>query len=164
VDDEEIKPIAETVDLIYERLKDASEAVIAQVQSLDGKAIQAFSAATVLIGLVAVMAGIRKPPSSVHMYLTLSLGGYVATVILTAVHLWPRRVRGTRWAFILWTQHYLDEPFALKKLICEKIEGDTVKNGKLTTWKTRTLSGVLLATAFQGVCVALAVLAVIGGG
>ncbi len=161
--DEEIEPIADTVDLIYERLKDASEQVISQVQSLDGKAIQAFSAATVLIGLVAVVAGISKPASTDHPYLILSLAGYLATVLLTAVHLWPRTVRGARWAFVLWTQHHLDEPYALRKLICEKIEEDAVMNGKLTAWKAWTLRGVLLTTAFQGVCVALAVLVVIGG-
>lgn len=147
----------DTLDLIFEHVKDAPEKQLQDVTDLDSKYVAVFAGASVILG-----AGALIDPSRGGAWPTVllaaALGIYLLMAVVSFVHLKPITLHGSRYGDTLWDDFKDLAPQDVKLGIVLKIREDYAHNHGLIQGKASTLSLGLFLTAFEAICVAGAVL------
>lgn len=148
---------AQTLDLIFEHVKDAPEKQVEDVGAIDAKFIQVFAAASVLLGAIALVDSKHGDAWGTRLTVV-ALALYLVMAVVSFIHLRPITLHGARYADTLWDDFENDEPAVLKKGIVLKVKEDYAYNRTLIEKKARTLKLGLALTAGEAVLVAIAVL------
>ena len=122
----DIKP--ETLDFLYEFITPLSERQLQSADALDSKAVQLFSAASIVIGLLGV-AG----TSVAGGFLVAAAVIYLAVAISTFYAVKIRRYRVTRHGDVLWQEHWQRDVAAIKhSLVSDAAKGYAENRDVLT--------------------------------
>jgi hypothetical protein len=151
------EPAAETVDFIFQYVKDAPERQLAGVEALDAKMVQIFSAGSVIIGLAGLTSGSQKPASAALM--AFAVAAYVAVAALALVHLWARDYRRSLQASELWRKLWASPVADIKHSLVHDIADAYAYNRELMGRKKWTLRLALIAVAAEVVFVGSAIVA-----
>ena len=151
------QPESETVQFIYEHIKDAPQQQLELAKALDDKMVKIFTAAGVVIGLAGLSGNNFQGGIWISTLLFGALGGFVATAALTLYHLWPVRIALSRHAGTLWDHsRYLSTDEVRQQLI-KSISRSHTQNENLLERKTRLQTYALIATTLEVVSVGLAI-------
>jgi len=151
------EPGAETIDFIFQYVKDAPERQLAGVEALDAKMVQIFSAGSVIIGLAGLTSGSQKPASALLM--AVAVAAYVAVAALALAHLWARDCRRRLEGLELWQKLWASPVADIKHSLVHDIAGAYAYNRELIGRKKWTLRLALIAVAVEVVFVGSAIVA-----
>ena len=135
----------ETLDFIYQHTRDAPEAQMRDVEALDAKMVQVFSAASVVVGLAGLAVSRVEGNTVAASLLMAALAAYMVTTAFALLHLRVRRVRRSFQADALWPDWWDRQPVALKHGLVKDISEAYAFNNGLMRQKRRTLQGALVA-------------------
>jgi hypothetical protein len=106
----------ETVDFLFDHLRESLEAQLASVDVIDGKVFQIFAAGSVLIGLTAL-----GDPEQLNPWLLLvGLVGYAGVAAAAIGAVLPRSWRVIRHADTIWPEFWDLEPRAIKHALLQQ--------------------------------------------
>jgi len=148
---------AEAVEFLFEAVKDAPDRAMAQIKSLETRGAQAFTAATILIGLASV-GPLREASRWTVAFFALAVAAYV---VVAGIALWllrPGFVFGLPSADTMWRDYRNFNPGASKAVIMEALARDAPKNADLIGAKERWARAAVIATAAEGVAMGVALL------
>jgi hypothetical protein len=151
------EPPPETVDFIFQYIKDAPERQLAGSEALDAKMVQIFTAASVIIGLAGLTSGSQKPVSAV--LLVFAVIAYVGGAGCALVQLWARDYRRSLQADELWRKLWASPVSDVKHSLVHDIAASYVHNAKLNRHKKWTVRLALIAVAVEVVFVGSAIVA-----
>src|SRR5215203_2944995 len=95
-------PDDKTVEFIFEYTKDAPERQARDIDSLDTKMVQVFSAASVVVGLVGVSGNNLGNTPAANPLLALAVISYVVAAVVALFHLSPKEQRRSLHVEDLW--------------------------------------------------------------
>jgi hypothetical protein len=148
----------ETLDLIFEHVKDAPEKQLQDVTALDSKYVQVFAGASVILGAVALIDP-KHGGTWPTILVAVALGIYLVMAVVSFIHLRTVTLNGSRYGDTLWDDFKDDPPEDVKLGIVLKVKEDYAHNTRLIQGKAKTLNAGLFLTAVEAICVAGAVLA-----
>lgn len=120
----------ETLDLIYQAVKDAPLTQLRDVDALDTKVMNSFAAASVVIGLAGLGAANIPRGGLAMLWLLLAIGCYLVVGGLTLTNLRPQWFRGPVNAETLWNTHWDLPPNDVKLAIVEDVR-DAYKQNRI---------------------------------
>jgi hypothetical protein len=148
----------DTVNLIFEIIRDNPERQVADAKDLDTKMIQVFSAASVVIGLVS-FAG---RPSNHSWWIDVLTGGllffYGATALVAFMHLRARKFRRNLYASNLWRDAWDRTPTEIKHALIVDISEAYVHNKPILNQKGRFIQIAVVTTGVEVALVGLVLL------
>lgn len=148
-----------TIDVIYEHLSDVAEHQIGDQANLDGKMVQVFTAASVVMGLTGLSATTAtSSPTAVAFLLVLALAAYAVVAILTGFALWARGFWTLRFGSSLWEKEWDVPPEQVKLAVITEVKPAYDKNLGILTQKAHLLSAGIIATGVEVALVAAAVI------
>jgi hypothetical protein len=142
----------DTLDFIFDIVKDAPEAQLHNAEALDAKIIQVLSVASVVVGLVGF--GIQKEVlNQVRHIVPLLVGvvAYILVVCLAIAHLRGASFRRSLHGDQLWTTYWNDDVIGIKHALVTDIAAAYTHNKAMLQKKQATL---LWALVFMGIQVA----------
>lgn len=144
----------ETLKLLVDLAKDTPGEQVRLGASMDGKLVQVFAAATILIGLAATASGNDAIPS----YLVFAaVGAYVGTAAASIYGLWVRTMRVSDTPNELWTKLYdVDPDDARHSVIADLADGYPENEGTLDC-KRLALKIALILTGVEAFLMGVAV-------
>jgi hypothetical protein len=152
-------PDPETVNVIYDRLSNVAELQFGDQANLDGKMIQVFSAASVVMGLTGLSASAAtKNPTAVAALLGVALAAYAAVAVLTGVELWVRQFKSLRFGATLWEYEWDQPPEQVKLAVIDKVKGAYETNRRILEDKGKLLVAGILATGLEVAFVAASII------
>lgn len=151
--DETPKP--ETVDFIYQHTRDALDGQVGQARGIDAKIAQLFAAATIVLGLAATSALATAPRGVVVAAVVF----YVVALVLSAVGIFPIKLRGSDYGETLWPEHWYQPPSAIKHSIVEGVAAGAKHNEQRIRVKAYILVGVLAATGIEAALIGVGLIA-----
>jgi len=151
------QPIPETIDFIFNYIKDAPERQLAGAEALDAKMVQIFSAGSVIIGLGGLTSGSHKPLSAA--LIAFAIVAYVGLGVAALAHLWARDYRRSLQADELWTKLWASAVTDVKHSLIHDISLAYAHNKTLLGRKKWTLRLALIAFAVEVVLVGSAIVA-----
>lgn len=138
-------PEPQTVQLIYEHIKDAPDKQFETVKSLDDKMVKVFTVAGVVIGPAGLSGKGLQGGTLTNVLLVGALIAFIATAACAFYHLWPVNIRLSRHAGTLWYEsHDLTSDEVRRQLISSVFEANTHNEGLLK--KKSTIQTVALMT------------------
>lgn len=146
-------PNPATLEYLLEVVRGAPAAQIAQSDKLDGKTINVFGAATVILGLLA--SGRPTVHPSHHVFVT-AIVIYLVAAVASLAGLWVRPFRVIDNPITLWADLYDVEPHAARWSIMDRLVEDSAKNERTLRSKMITLSIALVATGGEVLLIAIA--------
>ncbi len=151
----------DTLDFIFEYIKDAPEKQLLTVERLDNKVIQILSVATILVGLVGLAVGgtehkVFNPPISYLPYFIFIT--YVFVVIISAIHLKAKKFRRSIQADTLWNTFWKSEIAEIKLSLVKDIGVAYKHNKDVLATKTRTLLYSLIALGMESALILIFIL------
>lgn len=150
-------PESETVQLIYEHIKDAPDKQFETVKSLDAKMVQVFTVAGVVIGLAGLASEGSGGGTLTDVLLICALAAFVLTSAFAFYHLWPVTVRLSRHAGTLWEKSgHLASDEVRRQLIGSISDASAYNEGVLEK-KSRVQIYALVATSLEVVLVGAAI-------
>jgi hypothetical protein len=141
------RPTEQTLDLLYELTRDAPSAQLQASDAVDGKIVQTFAAAGVLIGLAAVH---ENRSDVATAFVALAVLAFFAVAAVGICSLRGRQYRVTVGADQLWTRYRSDVPFTIKEAFVRDVARgypENEKNIKLKHKALRIMLGALLVEA-----------------
>jgi hypothetical protein len=152
-------PDPKTVDVIYDRLSGVAEAQFGDQANLDGKMIQIFTAASVVMGLtgISAVAATAQPGLGV-VFLSLALASYVAVAVLTGIEFWTRKFEALRFGSTLWDYEWDQEPVQVKIAVIDKVKGAYDTNRAILSDKGKLVALGIVATGCEVALVAASIL------
>jgi len=150
-------PNPETLDLIFEHVRDLPERQFQDVVDMDAKFVQAFAAASVVIGAAALVNAANHPQVTTVL-LVAALLCYGAMAVVSFLHLRPIGMHGSRYGDTLWDDFKDDSPADIKLGIVLQVKDDYGFNSDKIKDKARTLNIGLILTGVEAVLVASAVI------
>jgi hypothetical protein len=143
----------ETIDFLFDHLRESLEKQLATVDGLDGKVFQVFAAGSVLLGLTAV-----GQPERLQPWLLLgALAGYAGVSAAALAAVWPRNWRVIRHADTIWSEFWDLEPRAIKHALLQQVSDGYVANGDQIKAKARWLRLAVVALIAEATFVGVAV-------
>lgn len=148
-----------TIDVIYDRLSGVAEAQFGDQTNLDGKMIQIFVAASVVMGFSGFTAtSAAKNPAWVVTFLCLALAAYALVALATGLELWTAKFEALRFGSSLWDEEWMQPPDQVKLAVIDRVKAAYDSNLKILKEKGRLVSAGIVATGFEVLFVALAVI------
>ncbi len=152
----EVRP--DTLDFIYEHVRDAPAEQKRSQESLDSKMVQIFGAASIVIGLAGVTSRGLNAGDTVNALLVGAVLAYVVAAVMALLGLRTRKFRRTFHADELWRYYWRDEPTKIKHALVDDISKSYVHNREILRDKARMVSLGLAAAGVEVVLVALALI------
>lgn len=153
MDGDEPQLRAETIDFLFEHLRDSLEAQLATVDGIDGKVFQIFAAGSVLLGLTAVGDPARLSP----WLLIVALAGFAGVAAAAVAAVWPRRWRVIRHADTIWQEFWDLEPGAIKHALLQQVSEGYGLNRRLiaakASWLRLAVAALIVEAAAVGATV-----------
>jgi hypothetical protein len=150
-DEPELRP--ETVDFLFDHLRESLETQLASVDVIDGKVFQIFAAGSVLIGLTAV----GQPDELNPWLLVLALVGYAGVAAAAVAAVWPRRWRVIRHADKVWPDFWDLDPSAIKHALLQQTAEGYSLNSQQISQKALWLRISVTALALEAIAVGVTV-------
>ena len=155
-----------TLDFIYEHTKEAPNSQTKDSEQLDVKLTAVLASATVAIGFGSRLSTPDEPsmPGVVAEWIDLStpdLCFYLASlcwaivVVTTAWSLVTKRYRRSYQADVLWNQHRDKDQYRVKQLVVKDIASAYAHNREVLSGKAKAVTITVLATALEGLFLAL---------
>ncbi len=145
----------ETLDLLFDVVRDAPERQLRAQEVLDGKIVQVFAAATVILGLAGISGGVAETDAPSCLILA-ALGFYAIASGAAGYAIWPRSYRVTRHADVLWREYRDAPPRTIREAMVADAAAAYPHNAGLLRRKLRALSVALAATALEAAAVVFA--------
>ncbi len=155
------EPAAETIDFIFQYVKEAPERQLAGAEALDAKMVQIFSAGSVVIGLAGLTSGGQAPLSAIFM--AFAVAAYVALSGFAFLQLWARDYHRSLQADELWLKLWASAVPDIKHSLVHDISAAYAHNKSLLFRKRWTLRGATLAVAVEVALVGSAIVARLAG-
>ncbi len=152
----ELRP--ETLDFIYEHVRDAPAQQRQTRDSLDTKMVQIFGAASIVIGLVGVSSGELDGGGMVDALLIAAVTAYVATALITFYGVQVRRFRRSVQADELWNRYWWRKPDEAKHAIVHDVGKAYGHNRGLLRDKARAVRAGVLSAGLEVALVAIALI------
>ena len=152
-------PEPETVQLIYEHIKDAPDKQFETVKSLDDKMVKVFTVAGVVIGLAGLSGKGLQGGTLTNTLLVGALIAFIATAACAFYHLWPVNVWLSRHAGTLWnTSRHLTSDEVRQQLI-SSISKANDHNVELLKKKSTVQTYALVTTSLEVAMTGAAIIA-----
>jgi hypothetical protein len=157
-------PESKTIDVIYDHLKDVAEQQLGDQASIDGKVVQVFAVASVVVGLSGInAASAAANPGLVTALLLVGLGAYLAVAVVSATELWTREFKTLRFGATLWENEWDVPPEEVKVAVIEKAGPAYEHNRKKIQAKGALLAWALMLTGVEVAFVVGSIVARIAG-
>ena len=150
---------AQTAEFLFDVVKGSADQAMAQIKSLEARGAQAFTAATVLLGLASFGSFTTGHVSrAAFAFFVIALAGYLAAAFASLRLLLPAEVSGLPSTAAMWAQLRQREVPAVKASLtqtlatAEPINDDAIKQRR--RWAGRTVKAV----ALEGAAIGLALL------
>jgi hypothetical protein len=143
----------DTLEFIFEYIKDAPEAQLKDVEALDNKVIQILSVSSLIIGLIGFVIGKSGINFPALLVLFLGLLAYVALAVTAFIHLKSANFRRSFQADVLWKTFWADDVGAVKQSLVDDIGETYAFNKGLINKKAKTLLFVVIFAAIEVVAV-----------
>jgi hypothetical protein len=153
------EPEPETVQLIYEHIKDAPQQQFETVKALDDKMVKVFTAAGVVIGLAGLSSQSLKGGIWVNLTLLGALVAFIATAALALYHLRPISIALSRHAGTLWENSSHLPIDQVRRQLIKSISRSNAYNEGVLRRKTKILTYALASTSLEVILVGAAVIA-----
>jgi hypothetical protein len=152
-------PSPEAVAFIWDQVKDAPDRCVARAKSLEARGAQAFSAATVLVGLGGLtnLRGGHVPRTAIA-FLALGALAYVLAAVSALRLLRPSYIHNLPEADAMWRDYRLHDVAASKAAIIEAIARDARVNRDMVEAKANQAEWAVRWVAVEGVALAVALL------
>jgi hypothetical protein len=152
----------DTLDFIWQLTKDATEVQLKDVESLDSKAFQIISVASVVIGLTS-LAALKTPITGTPgAYLIVTAVAYAICGLFSLGSLQIRKYRRSLYADELWPKHWMDTPDDIKHAMVQDISEAYAHNGRMLRHKSTYLRWALAALITESAFVAAAIISSVG--
>jgi hypothetical protein len=141
------RPTEETLELLYELTREAPNAQLQASDAVDGKIVQTFAAAGVLIGLAAVQGASGDVATG---FVALAVLGFLVVAAVGICALRGRQYRVTIGADQLWDKYRSDVPFTIKEAFVRDVAKgypENEENIRLKHKALRIMLGALLIEA-----------------
>jgi hypothetical protein len=148
---------AETRDFLFDFVVDAPDKQLRTQEALDGKTVQVFGVASVVLALAGVSQA-EFARTTIAALLALAIASYFTVAVASVAALWTRRFRVARHADVLWNEHWGASVPDLKHTLIAEAAESYAGNRKLLEQKSRFLKVALGAAGLEAICVASAVL------
>jgi hypothetical protein len=137
----------ETLDFIFDYTKEGPERQLGDVDALDSKMVQVFSAASVIIGL----GGLSGHSGGVAgaILIALAVVAYVVVGLAAVKHLGVRTFRRSLQADVIWRKLWRYGVSDVKHSIVDDISRAYAHNKEVIDGKARTLQIALIAVAVE---------------
>jgi hypothetical protein len=157
------RPDSKTLDLIYNHLKDVAEKQFSDGANLDGKMMQIFAVASVVMGLTGLSGSETIKNVAVGVVLGLALCAYVAVAVITGFEYRVQTFEALRFGSTLWEDEWDQPPDQVKIAIVDRVKGAYDKNSSILSAKAALLTWGIVATACEVVLVVAAVIVRLSG-
>ena len=148
---------SDSLEFIFDHIRDAPERQIESADSLDSKMVQIFVSASIIIGL----AGLSSNTVNVTGWELIPLMGailsYVAVAWVALMHLRPRAMRRNLHANVLWPKYGRFEIADVKEVLAQDTSEAYAFNKGVLADKATTVRQALLATAVEVVLVGVTI-------
>jgi hypothetical protein len=152
-------PDPETIKVIYDRLGNVAELQFGDQANLDGKMIQVFSAASVVMGLTGLSASAStKNPTAVAVLLGAALAAYAAVAVFTGIGVWARQFKALRFGATLWDYEWDQPPEQVQLAVIHKVKGAYDTNRLILEDKGKLLAVAIVATGCEVALVAASII------
>ena len=158
------EPPPGTVDVIYNHLKDVAEKQFDDQKNLDGKMVQIFAVASVVMGLTGLSGGTTVKNVAVAVFLSLALTAYVAVAFFTGFEYRIKNFEALRFGDSLWREEYDQSPDQVKIAVIDRVSHAYKANNGILTDKANLLTWGMIAVAAEVVLVVVAVIIRLAGG
>jgi hypothetical protein len=148
-------PHPQTLEYLLELARSAPQAQAEQSDKFDGKTVNVFGAATVILALIASRSSSIHPS---HNVLVAAILVYLVAAAATIAGLWVRRLRVIDDPRTLWTNLYDVDVHTARLAIMDDLVDGYGKNVRTLRWKKATLSIALVATGVEVLLIAFAAL------
>lgn len=142
-------PGSETVQLIYEHIKDAPDKQFETVKSLDAKMVQIFTVAGVVIGLAGLSSEGLGGGTLTDVLLIGALAAFVLTSAFAFYHLWPVTVRLSRHAGTLWKESGHLASDQVRRQLIDSISAANAHNEGVLERKSTVQIYALITTSLE---------------
>jgi len=149
---------ADTLDFIFEYIKDAPEKQLLSAERLDNKVIQILSVATILIGLIGLAVDRTKINNIMIIPLIFIVLSYVAVVVVSSFHLRAKTFHRSVHADTLWNKCWNSEIIGIKHSLVTDIAKAYKYNKNVLYIKTKTLYFSLVALGIEGFLIGILIL------
>jgi hypothetical protein len=147
----------ETLDFIFEQVRDAPSEQLQAVDALDAKMVQVFGAAAVTLGLAAAGTAGHGTTRGVFIIVAVVAFGVVACAAIYS--LWVRRFGVSIAADQLWRRYWRDEVGNIKHAIVADVADAYSKNAALLAHKRVALRWALIALAVEAAAIGASIIA-----
>jgi len=149
------QPRPDTLDFIYEHVKGGPRRQLEALQALDGKLINVFAVASVVVSLagLGLARGSTEEPDIVNWTLGAAVVTYMLAVAAAIFGLRPRLARETDSADNVWTQFHDLDVSNIKHALVSDIAGAFAHNRTLIRTKARCTTVSLLLTGVEATLV-----------
>ena len=144
----------ETLDFIFDFVRDAPDQQLASADALDSKMVQVFAVAGVIVGLAA--AGLSSKSTVVGLILAVSIAAFVVAAVASGYALWVREMRSNRHADEIWRDYWNEPPREIKHAIVADTADAYSANKRSLERKARAMRAAFLAAGVEVVLVGFA--------
>lgn len=152
------EPPPGTVDVIYDHLKDVAEKQFGDQSNLDGKMMQVFAVASVVMGLTGLSGAGAIKNIAVGVTLGLALLAYICVAVITGVEYRVKKFEALRFGSSLWEEEWDQPPEQVKLAVISRVKDAYDGNKRILEGKSALLGRGLIATAAEVVLVVAAVI------
>ncbi len=147
-----------TVEFIFEYTKEAPERQGRDIDALDTKMVQVFSAASVVVGLLGVSSENLDDSPVANGFLALAVVSYVVAAAVALFHLYPKEQRRSLHVEDLWPKGWNQNVKDLQHSLIEDIREVNTFNKNVLEQKRNTLVAAVAATGVEVLFVGLTLL------
>lgn len=142
----------ETLDFIYEASRETLPNQVEAAVGMDGKAIQVFAVASVVIGLAAAGGIHTAAPRILGILLVVA---YVVAAVTSLMTLWVRKFRVADGTEQSWRKYWADPVDEIKHALIADIAECEIENRGLLARKRELLGYAIGATAVESILVGI---------
>jgi hypothetical protein len=148
-----------TIDVVYDRLIDVAQQQLDDQSNRDGKIVQVFAAASVVLGLAGLSATTASSnPTAVALLLLFAGVAYAGVAITTGIALWARDSETLRLGSSLLETEWTEPPEQVKLRVIARFKPAYEKDRVVLTQKAHLLSAGIIAAGIEVAFVAAAVI------
>lgn len=142
----------ETLDLLFELVKDSPQADLRAVDAVDGKIVQVFAAAAVLLALPAA-GNLDSDCWVVALLIGSAVAAFAYLALETIRGLWRREFRTTISPTQLWESYWSDDVATIKEALVADVAAGWPENDRHLRAKRKVLNRVLIALGVEAVMI-----------
>lgn len=144
-----------TVEFIFDYTKEAPERQSRDLDALDNKMVQVFSAASVVIGLAGISSTTLGSTGDIDVLLTIAVITYVVAAVAALIHLSPKKQRRSLHVEELWPRCWNMKVKDIQHALIEDIRKAYSYNSQVLKRKRGTLVVAVGATGIEVVSVGI---------